>query len=517
MPTPTDLTSAADVASRAASLGPCGTVLRLSRTGDGDAPPLRRLAKALEAVGRDVQAALGPDGYRELHRIVGAAFRMARQFAGAAWHLEQAGADDDLDELAELAWAFGDLGTLRRLDARSVARGAQPVLGSAGALREFVITRVVPAMPLDGDQYQGFRLDGRLLEDAAAALAPTTARELVRETALHLERVGCEDEAKLYVLAAQAGDPGLISRAGTTFGRAVALPRGRCREVVAERFPDHRVEVIHEGDAAGVHPRRRFVLSLTAPDGSCTILKEVLPLTCEVPGERGLAHEDLILGSWSIDGVPPLLDVVDVQGIRFLRLGVLPGRTLRQILEREGLLPPARALRLLADLARILADLHERGTAHLDIREDCLLWDGQTVGLVGFDRARRLQGQREAWLTPGCPSFVAPETVRRFRAGTAADCFALGLLAHRLLTGRAPFGRPAVPTPVGGDPHRLLLDFGLPCLFLPPDLRRDDLTAIHDGLPGLVEGLLEKDPCRRTTAEGALGALREMTGSAGGA
>lgn len=517
MPQPPNLTSAADVASRAAALGPCRTVLRLSHTGDGDASPLRRLTKALEAVGRDVQAALGSEGYRELQRVVGAAFRMLRQFGGAAWHFEQAGADDDLDGLAELAWAFGDLATLRRLDGRALARGSQPVLGSASALREFVITRVVPAMPLDGDQFQGFRFDVRLLDDAASALAPATVNELIRESAFHLEQVGCEDEAKLYVLATRTGDPELVARVGVRFGRAVAVPRNRCREVVAGHFPNHRVDVIHEGDAAGVHPRSRFVLSLTGPDGTRSILKEVLPLTCEVPGERGFAHEDRILGSCPIDGVPPLLDVMDVQGIRFLRLGFLPGRNLRLVLERDGLPPPARALRLLTDLSRILTELHERGTAHLDLREDCLLWDGQTVGLVGFDRARLLQGQDEAWLTPGCAAFAAPETVRRFRAGTAADCFALGLLAHRLLTGRAPFGRPAVPAPPGGEPERLLLDFALPALFLEPDLRRDDLTAIHDGLPSLVEGLLRKDPCRRTTAEGALGALREMTGSAGGA
>jgi eukaryotic-like serine/threonine-protein kinase len=106
---------------------------------------------------------------------------------------------------------------------------------------------------------------------------------------------------------------------------------------------------------------------------------------------------------------------------------------------------------VLLPLARTLADVHETGVVHRDIKEANILMreaDGQPVlvdfGAAGYEGAPRLTMR----LPPGTAEYRSPDVVRfarawegeHYPAGPADDLWALGVTLYFLLTRELPFG-----------------------------------------------------------------------------
>lgn len=72
-------------------------------------------------------------------------------------------------------------------------------------------------------------------------------------------------------------------------------------------------------------------------------------------------------------GVPELYDTGVAEGLPFLTLAWVEGVTLRALLHSRRGLPLVRALDLARDVASVLAELHDAGLAHGDLRADNVL------------------------------------------------------------------------------------------------------------------------------------------------
>ncbi|MCX5212448.1 hypothetical protein OG689_24715 [Kitasatospora sp. NBC_00240] len=182
-----------------------------------------------------------------------------------------------------------------------------------------------------------------------------------------------------------------------------------------------------------------------------------------------------------------------------------PGVPLADILE-GGPVPPYRVAELAADLAGALRALHEAGLTHGNISVDTVLLceDGAAL-LGGLDAGVALEalceelggpaGRRRYEVRAG---LLGPRTERwPMDGGPAGDCWALGVLLFRLLTGAAPYPETDLPTLLGAV--------------------RDDRRASTHGcgpLGPLVERLLQPDAALRPTA---VQAWRELTDLLSGA
>jgi serine/threonine-protein kinase len=137
----------------------------------------------------------------------------------------------------------------------------------------------------------------------------------------------------------------------------------------------------------------------------------------------------------------------------------LRGMDLQRMIERHGPMPAARAIFLLKQACRSLAEAHAAGLVHRDIKPANLFvcrlgqqYDFLKVldfGVVA-QRAREAAIVTTAGEVVGTPAFLAPELAegdRRFDG--RADIYALGCVAFWLLTGRLPF--------TASDPLALLL------------------------------------------------------------
>ncbi len=137
-------------------------------------------------------------------------------------------------------------------------------------------------------------------------------------------------------------------------------------------------------------------------------------------------------------------------GLRYYVMELLVGTTLTALVESEGTLPPERAVPLARQVAGALAEVHQKGMVHRDMKPDNLmiltLPDGQEfVKIIDFGIARRTPGPDEEKLTMdgwigGTPAFISPEAARGEPVGPGGDVYGVGGVLYYALTGRRPFG-----------------------------------------------------------------------------
>ncbi len=113
------------------------------------------------------------------------------------------------------------------------------------------------------------------------------------------------------------------------------------------------------------------------------------------------------------------------------------GQTLEDRLAAQGPLPVEEVARAGIDLARALAAVHDAGLIHGDVKtaNAMIEEDGRTL-LMDFGAGTRRH--LSATLVHGTPLFMAPELLRGDPPSVAGDLYALGVVLHRLLTGRYP-------------------------------------------------------------------------------
>ncbi|MEV1153922.1 serine/threonine-protein kinase [Micromonospora chokoriensis] len=135
-------------------------------------------------------------------------------------------------------------------------------------------------------------------------------------------------------------------------------------------------------------------------------------------------------GESSVDGVQ----------VPFVVMELLGGHTLEQRLA-VGPLPPRAGLRVCAEVASALADAHARGLVHRDIKPGNVMLTPKGAKVLDFGIAAAVGDSEidfEGRLL-GTPAYLAPERLEAGEVLPACDVYALGLLLHRVLTGRLPW------------------------------------------------------------------------------
>lgn len=168
-------------------------------------------------------------------------------------------------------------------------------------------------------------------------------------------------------------------------------------------------------------------------------------------------------------GIIGLRDSGVVDGLPWYAMDLLPRQTLADTF-REHLPTLREATTLLCQLASVLQIIHARGYVHGDLKPENIFLRADGSPIIGDLNLVR-EATRGA--NAGTPLYSAPEQIRGEPLDARTDLYALGCLAHRLISGEPPFA----------DPTTLLGDH---LLEPPPRL------AIPDTLADLVDGLLAK-------------------------
>ncbi|WP_345005740.1 protein kinase domain-containing protein [Dactylosporangium siamense] len=178
----------------------------------------------------------------------------------------------------------------------------------------------------------------------------------------------------------------------------------------------------------------------------------------------------------------------------YLVMKYIEGESLERALDRDGRLPPAATMRLVAEAAEALHAAHDKGVTHRDIKPANLLLrpDGSTV-LTDFGIARSAAAthQTSTGLLLGTASYIAPERAAGDPATAQSDIYSLGVVAYRCLAGRLPF--------VGESLLQIALRHANDEV---PPLPGD----VPPGVRAVVERALAKDPAQRWPSGAAFAA-----------
>ncbi len=126
--------------------------------------------------------------------------------------------------------------------------------------------------------------------------------------------------------------------------------------------------------------------------------------------------------------------------VPFVVMELLGGHTLEHRLV-VGPLPPRAGLRVCAEVASALAAAHEQGLVHRDIKPGNVMLTPTGAKVLDFGIAAAAGAPEidfEGRLL-GTPAYLAPERLQAGEVLPASDVYALGLLLHRVLTGRLPW------------------------------------------------------------------------------
>jgi eukaryotic-like serine/threonine-protein kinase len=136
-------------------------------------------------------------------------------------------------------------------------------------------------------------------------------------------------------------------------------------------------------------------------------------------------------------------DLGEAQGIRFLTMEYVPGTTLREVLDRGGVLALAPGLQIAKQLCRGLGAVHDAGIIHRDIKpQNVMVLPNGVVKLMDFGIARTAGGGEPTALdgqTVGTPYYMSPEQAMGLALDARSDLYTVGVVLFELFTGQRPF------------------------------------------------------------------------------
>ena len=206
-------------------------------------------------------------------------------------------------------------------------------------------------------------------------------------------------------------------------------------------------------------------------------------------------------------------DSGEENGVPYLVMELVNGRTLEDEIETRGAMTPARFADVLDQVADALEAAHALGIVHRDLKPSNLMLIDQPGGgflvkVADFGVAKSLRADialdrpRETahGELVGSPAFMSPEQiVGDVKLDGRSDLWSLGVVTYEALTGGPCFGGANVP--------ELMMSIGKG-LYRPPSQLRDDLPRGIDGFFARVFATSPDD--RYPTARAYAAAFRAL-------
>ncbi len=175
--------------------------------------------------------------------------------------------------------------------------------------------------------------------------------------------------------------------------------------------------------------------------GRTVALKLVAPERAGGPGFRErFISESRLAAAIDHPNVLPVFGAGEFEGTLYLAMRFVDGADLHSM----GVLPPARAAAIVAQVGAALDAAHARRLVHRDVKPgNVLVGVGDHAYLTDFGLVKALDASAGVTRTGelvGTLDYVAPERIRGDAAGPASDLYSLGCVLYFALTGRVVFG-----------------------------------------------------------------------------
>ncbi len=186
-------------------------------------------------------------------------------------------------------------------------------------------------------------------------------------------------------------------------------------------------------------------------------------------------------------------------GLVYIVMELLEGRSLREVLALEAPLDIARAVSLMLQIAAAVAAAHEAGIIHRDLKPGNIFIvqrrnSPPVVKVLDFGIAKlaadtvedlEAHALTQTGVMIGTPRYMSPEQCDGAKLTPAADVYSLGIILYEMLTGTTPF--------TGTSPIAVAVQHSSK----PPPPPRELRPTIPAALEAVVLHALEKTPAAR--------------------
>jgi protein kinase-like protein/uncharacterized protein DUF6636 len=205
----------------------------------------------------------------------------------------------------------------------------------------------------------------------------------------------------------------------------------------------------------------------------------------------------------------PIYDAGDAEGVLYIAMRYVEGPDLRALVKDGDPLPPARVLRLGAQVAGALDAAHARGMIHRDVKPANILVEAGADGedhayLADFGLTKHVESRSGITGTGqflGTIDYMAPEQIEGRQVDARADVYALGCVLFECLAGSPPYRR----------------ETDVAVLWAHIREEPPALSSVRPGFPAAANDVLAralaKDPADRHESCGEL--VRELRGALG--
>jgi serine/threonine-protein kinase len=151
----------------------------------------------------------------------------------------------------------------------------------------------------------------------------------------------------------------------------------------------------------------------------------------EAQNAAGLNHPNIV----------SIFDRGQGEGTYYIAMEFLDGRTLKELVVRNGPTPIPIAIDYARQILQALAFAHRHGIVHRDIKPHNIVVsrDGR-LKVTDFGIARSGASQMtEAGSIVGTAQYLSPEQARGAQVDPRSDLYSLGIVMYEMLTGKVPF------------------------------------------------------------------------------
>jgi serine/threonine protein kinase/Flp pilus assembly protein TadD len=229
---------------------------------------------------------------------------------------------------------------------------------------------------------------------------------------------------------------------------------------------------------------------------------------------RRFQREAELVASLSHPGIVTIYSVEEADGIHFLTMELVSGKTLGELVPPEGMKVDA-FLDLAVPLAEALAAAHDKGVAHRDLKPANVMVtpEGQVkvldFGLAklrnapedGEETLMQTEALTQEGLIMGTIPYMAPEQLEGRQVDHRCDIFSAGILMHEMITGERPFKGESSASLISA----ILRD--------QPRSISENRSDLPQQLGKVIQRCLQKDPERRyQTAKDLRNDLEDLPG-----
>ena len=218
-----------------------------------------------------------------------------------------------------------------------------------------------------------------------------------------------------------------------------------------------------------------------------TMLIDRLPSSEFEEYKARFQREAQAAGMLSHPNIVTVYDFGEDNGVLFLAMEFLEGKSLQQLVENHTVMPIETIVPLYEQICSALDHAHQNKIVHRDVKPaNIMILDSGLVKVTDFGIAKVMSmGMTQAGQILGTPNYMSPEQVKGRQIDGRSDIFSLGVILYELVTGERPFGGQNITTVI----YKIINEN--------PISPRELDSTIHNGLCYVISKALAKDPEER--------------------